>query len=113
MLWLEIAAPIATYVGGGMYAYRRRYAKLFKNWKRWQAEDPTGDYAWAGEYQMNHKARKDVDFHRYVWSVQDHTPAGIMGFLWPFYLPTKGVKSFLRPEIKVPDYEKIKKLEEL
>lgn len=111
MLWLEIAAPIATYVGGGMYAYRRRYTKLYKNWKRWVAEDPNKDYAWAGEYGMHHKDRKDIDFHRYVWSVQDHIPAGVLAVLWPFYGPAKVIKSFVRPEIKIPDYEKIKELE--
>lgn len=111
MLWLEIAAPIATYIGGGMYAYRLRYSKLYKNWKRWQAEDPTGDYTWAGEYGMNHRQRRKVDFHRYVWTVQDHTPAGALAVLWPFYFPAKAVKNFVRPEIKVPDYEKIKELE--
>lgn len=111
MLWLEIAAPIATYVGGGMYAYRRRYTKLYKNWRRWQSEDPTKEFKWAGEYGWHRKNRKDVDFHRYTWTVQDHTPAGALAVLWPLYFPAKALKNFVRPEIKIPDYEKIKGLE--
>lgn len=111
MSWLEIILLIATYIFGGMYTYRRRYIRLYKNWKRWQAEDPRGDYAWAGEYDMIHRERRKVDFHRYCWTVQDHTPAGVLAVLWPFYFPAKAVKNFVRPEIKAPDYEKIRELE--
>lgn len=111
MLWLEIAGPIATYVFGGMYAYRRRYVKLFTEYKRWQANDPEKTEKWLGDYDWYRKSRKNVDFHRYVWSFQDHTPAGALAPLWPLYLPAKIVKNFLRPEVKVPDYEKIRGLE--
>lgn len=113
MLWLEITAPIASYIGGGMIAYRLRYTKLYKEWKRWQSEDPEHTERWMGEYDWNRKSRKNVDFHRYVWTFQDHTPAFVLGFLWPFYYPVKGVKNFLRPEVKIPDYEKIKELEKV
>jgi len=109
LIWLT--SGVTTYIGGAMVAYRHRYTKLYKNWKRWVAEEPDGTYSWPGEYSMNYKRRKDIDFHRYVWTVQDHTPACILAFLWPFYAPSKMVKSYLRPEIKIPDYEKIKELE--
>ena len=113
MLWLEITAPIVGYLGASGYAYRRRYIRLFKDWRRWQAESPDKTHSWVSDYSHFHKKRKEIPFSRYVWHYQDHLPAGVMALVWPAYWPVKGAKALLRPEVKVPDYEKIKELEDI
>src|SRR5690606_15961313 len=111
VLWLEVAAPIATYVGGGMIAYRVRYIKLYKNWRRWQAEAPNVTLDWFGEYSMQHVRRQNTTFSTYVRHGQNLLPPSLVAFLWPFYWPVLGVLKFLRPEVKVPDYRTLQELQ--
>ncbi len=115
MLWLEILAPSLTYVGGAVVAYRKRYATLYRAWRRWQAEGPNKDVRWVDDYDVVRKTRKEVSYRKYVWNFQpkDRTPAEILALLWPIYWVAKGANKILHPEIKIPDYEKIKELEDL
>ena len=112
-MWWEVAAPVTTYVAGVLIAYRLRYIKLYKNWSRWQAEDPEATLSWFGEYGMHYVRRNRTDFGTYVREGQRLLPPSIVALLWPAYWPVKGLIRFLRPAVKVPDYTKIRELEKL
>lgn len=112
-MWLEVAAPVAGYVASCGYAYRRRYILLYKAWRRWQADAPDTNVRWWTGYEMCDTPRKNVDYWKYVWDFQGRTPAPFVGLFWPLYWVAKGTKAALHPKVKIPDYEKIKELEDL
>lgn len=110
---LALGAPGGYLLSVGV-VYRQYYIHTYKKYRRWQAEKPNGEariYRDIG-FGYGHKRREDVSYHSWfdVLGVHDLRP-GQAAFGWPVFLAYKAGRKLLRPEVKVPDYSKIKELE--
>ena len=113
---LELAAWLGSTVGyllvaGGVY--RKQYVRTFKEWRRWQANDPHKNEELWDDYHSFRRPRAKIDYRTYAnWKSDRIAP----WYLAPLWLPIGiylGLRRILQPEVEVPDYTKIEELEKL
>lgn len=113
MEWLLWVSPSVTYVITSGAIYRHQYIKTFKTYRRWQANDPRKEESYR-DYDSYHsflRPRAETQFWDYVNYKSPDMHPGWWGVGWPVILIFRGLKKLLHPEVEVPDYEAIKKLE--
>ena len=113
---LEVLAWVGSvtgYFGVAGTVYRKQYIRTFKEWRRWQAADPHKDEELHWDYHTYRRPRAKVGYRDYMTYKSGRIPPW---WLAPLWLPIGvfiGVRSVLQPEVQVPDYSKIKELENL
>lgn len=110
LIWLT---SISGYVGVALTAYRVQYVRTYKDYRRWQAAKPKEvvnlDYDIG--YGFVKKERKDVDYWGYFHATEIDRLQPYYHFMWPIVSLVFVLWKFLHPEVKVPDVQRIDKLE--
>lgn len=108
--WVGGITGYLTVAGG---VYRKQYVRTFREWRKWQADDPHRDEQLWDDYHSYTRPRAKVGYRTYTaWKSDRIAP----WYLAPLWLPIGiylGLRKVLQPEVEVPDYIKIKELEKL
>lgn len=110
LIW---AGGVGSYLLTAGVVYRKQYIRTFKEWRRWQADDPHKDEELWDDYYAFNRPRAKISYSDFMNLKSPRIPPW---WLAPLWLPIGigvGLKKILQPEVSVPDYIKIKELEKM
>jgi len=111
LIWLT---SVGGYLLTGGIMYRQQYIRTFKEWRRWQAEDPTKSEALSSDWDVYHRTRADISYYTYMEHKQsERVPPWWLAPFWVFWAIGFTLRAVLQPKVKVPDYTRIERLENM
>lgn len=111
--WMILLGSSIGYISVGMAVYRSRYIETYKDYRRWQIESDAFAMFYSSDEWRPPQARPRGEFTYpdYMRCRNLKIPPGALGMLWLFVAIFHVSKKILRPEVNMPDYPKLSKLE--
>lgn len=110
LIWV---GSVTGYLAVAGTAYRKQYIRTFKEWRRWQANDPNKNEELWDDYHSFRRPRAKISYHDYVNYKSNRIHPGWLGAFWLPIGIFVGARKILQPEVKVPDYTKLRELDKV
>lgn len=115
LTFLVVMASLVGYTLPALTLTRVLYIREYKKYLARKGTEGTYMHSFNDSYAPppRQKSNKELTYHTYRQHVANTCPPGLAGAFWWVYLPTVAVQKFVHPEVKAPDYTKIKELENM